>query len=29
VVLADAEEVDSGLLGEHALFDDIADRLGV
>jgi hypothetical protein len=29
VVLADAEEVDAGLLGEHALIDHVADRLGV
>ena len=29
VVLADAEEVDADLVGEHALLDDAADRLRV
>ena len=29
VVLADAEEVDAELVGEHRLVDDIADDLGV
>ena len=29
VVLADAEEVDADLVGEDALLDDVADRLGV
>jgi hypothetical protein len=28
-VLADAEEVDADLVGEHALLDDAADRLSV
>ena len=29
VVLADAEEVDADLIGEHALLDDVADDLGL
>jgi hypothetical protein len=29
VVLADAEEVDADLVGEHALLDDIPNRLGM
>jgi hypothetical protein len=29
VVLADAEEVDADLVGKDALFDDVADRLGM
>ncbi len=29
VVLADAEEVDADLVGEHRLVDDVADHLGV
>ena len=28
-MLADAEEVDADLVGKHALFDDVPDRLGV
>jgi hypothetical protein len=29
VVFPDPDEVDADLLGEHALFDDVADRLGM
>src|SRR5262249_59846811 len=29
VMLADPEEVHPGLLGEHALVDDVTDRLGM
>jgi hypothetical protein len=28
-MLADPEEVDADLVGEDALFDDVADRLGM